>query len=407
MDNIGIVGITENNDGKPNDIKTYVRKISTGYAPLEKPWNDKNYPVAAGYFRIMKLTYKTVKTGKGIQVIQKWVLDKEYQKKLELLNSTKTKTDGGKKVRVPELEPRNLPVVCLHRDIDIFLVAKMMMWNASSNLECQSCGNGTEYTKLVINKKGEMHYVNEGQKDKHGNLMTTCNINDCVNRQKVGEKAPPCNPSIKIDVYPNLPGIDPNLLDPMKYDSSSINTVMRLISSFRKIRELMELSYRAKHGNEYEAKARDEPWFFGRDFCLKHIQILSGGNKVWVTDIVPSKDLKDELMGPILMMAAKYKLDAKNRLLEIKKSIETGNLEGCLPNNSEDAIAQAELALIKDDSTKEEDIADISGFESSELEVEVDATVVEEDESSEDENPDKAKSDKESNKESAKKRLIQ
>ena len=359
--NLGIIGITESQDGQTNDVENYHRKVSTGFSPLEKPWNTKDYPKAAGYFRIMELKYINVSGANGPIVVQKWILDKAFQKKLELMNSEKTEIKNKEKIRIPNQNPKKLPIMCLYADINQFADAKMTKWNASNNLECTSYGNGTQYTRIVYDDEGGMSHVNTGQFDKDGNEIKVCDIKNCKHRIKIGNKPIQCKPSIRLKIFPKLPGIEPNILEPWKFDSSSINTVIRITSSLRKIHNLMQLSYKAEKGAELtEEESKGKEWFFGKNLCLTHIQIVSGNKKVWVTDVIPSNTLKAELMGPIIKATYLAEMASKKRLIEMKKDISDGNITKLdyQNKNTSDLLKDAGNILKTDSENDKKDIID-------------------------------------------------
>ena len=314
---LGIAGITHSEDGTPNKVRESARRVSVGFAPNELPWNKENYPVASGYFRITELICKEVRLPgkKETETSQEYALDKKSQVFLERQNAAMGDKNNG-------LKPRKFPIMCLHNHPEEFIETNMALWKSNS-LHCTSKGMGQPYRMVTYDDKGEIDYQSYGQVDKDNEPMKLCDTDICMNRQKVGGKPAPCKPSIELTIFPKINGIDTSILEPWKFGSTSINTVIKLLNSFNKIKALMQMSYNAEANKELTPdELSGKNWFFGKTLCLIHKQIMSGGNKVWITEVIPSKALKNELMGPVLKAIHYANLESAKRLLTIQKEIE-------------------------------------------------------------------------------------
>jgi len=258
---MAIIGLTHNENGKlENKSVKYKGKISTGWGPNEGP-NKANHPIQAGHFIAMVEQTVNQRVGNKVVPVTKWSLNKEVQATIE-------KLPGNDKT------PRILEVVCLYREPEDFWDSYLAMYNAEG-LVCRGGGSGTEATRLEYDADGERSWI-----------KMPCEFPTCEHYISGACKA---RGSMKI--YPTADATPPN---PYRFDTSSINTINNIESALDDIWQLVRTAHAVK---EMEAE-HQLPFdgMFGMKFYLVLKKKKSGGRDVFVTELMASKDFKDNIM---------------------------------------------------------------------------------------------------------------
>jgi len=263
-----IKGLTHSAEGVINRVTKYRGKISAGYAPNEGP-NKKNHPVASGFFRMLfELDVTKTASGKSF-VVKEWKVNEPIQAELERINSA-SKT------------PRKIPIVSLCKTPQEMWESSLAMYSADG-LQCKSNGLGTVARYLTTNNAGEREWVNRSFGD-----CQTCPYEDCPDYQ-----AKKCKPDGLGKFFPII-DLTPN---PYRFDTGSINTIIGIESSLSDMWALINAAHVVKQGEAGKMLPFDG--FFGATFMLVHKKIKSGGREIFITDIMPSKNLVESIMGPI------------------------------------------------------------------------------------------------------------
>lgn len=264
-----IVGVTHNEGGVINKTTTYRGKISTGFAAGE--WtNNSNHPVPAGFFRMLKETVTTQRTQSGQAINTKqWILNNPIQDKL--VEETKSK------------EPRKVTFICLYQTPEEFWESSLAMYSQSEGLLCKSHGSGTVARYLQYNEKGERTWI-----DRQFNGVAKCAFEDCPDY-----KSGTCKPIGLMKVFPTV-DMAPN---PYRFETRSINTIMRVESSLSDLWSLLKAAHTVK---QIEAgKPIPFDGFFGQKLILWHHKVKSGGRDVYITEVLPSAEFTQFVMEPI------------------------------------------------------------------------------------------------------------
>jgi hypothetical protein len=299
-----IKGMTHEENGDLIKIVRYRGKISAGYAPKEPP-NKGNYPVACGFFRILKEITRNQRTGSGeIIPIKEWVLNQEIQKILERINNNNP-------------QPRRIEICCLDQRPEDQWESYLAKYNQSEGLLCRSHGKGTVAKHLII-RGGERKWENRFEE------QGGCLFHDCPDF-KEGK----CKQMGLLKCYPVI-DLAPN---PYRFETRSINTIMGAESTFSNLSTLSKAAHMVKQMEAGKQLIYDG--IFGAKLFLIHRKIKSGGKDVFITDIMPTTEYIEALMEPIKRgLAARSKMaqlvgeagtismlgDASEKLLETSRA---------------------------------------------------------------------------------------
>lgn len=287
-----IKGLTHNQDGVLNMVEKFRGKISAGYAPGEGP-NKKNYPIAAGFFRMLKEITETTRTGatETQVVIKRWILNEPIQKKLE-------KTLNNKM-------PRRIELVSFYKTPEEMWDSCLAMFSTSEGLMCKSHGQGTNARQLTFSPDGDRLWIDrlfDGQKG--------CTHEKCPDF--ISKK---CKPLGMLKCFPVV-DLAPN---PYRFETRSINTIIGIESSLAKYWNLLNVAHAIK---EREAgKSLKFDGFFGIKIYLVHKKMKSGGRDIFISELLSTKSFEDEIMEPI-----KRGLAMKSEQAKIKGSNESLSL---------------------------------------------------------------------------------
>ena len=275
---MAIIGLTHNEEGAIEDkVIKYRGKISSGWGPKEGD-NKENYPVAAGKFLIMREDTVNKRIGSKTVPVTKWVLNTATQAELEKVAGSKT--------------PRSLETVCLVKDPRDLWSSFLAMYSGGG-LACRSGGLGTTAKYLEFDGNGERKWKER-----------TCTFDKCP-----FYIAGDCKARGEMRIYPTVDATPPN---PYKFTTSSLNTIRNIESSLEDIWNLIKTAHVVK---ETEAgKQLGFDGMFGLKLYLNHKKTRSGGRDVFVTEIVTSKQFRDNIMSII------------NR--EITRKVNTEAIEG-------------------------------------------------------------------------------
>jgi len=264
---MAIRGLTHDENGEANRIVKYRGKISTGYAPGEPP-NTSNHPVAAGFFRFLKETTKTMKAGSKEIVTKHWVTNEPVQK--EACDRAKTQY------------PRKIEVYSFYQAPTDLWECSLSMYSSSEGLLCKSNGLGTIAKQLVMD--GEKRtWVNRSFDGKEGCLYKGCPDYIAGRCKAIGLMK--CFPAA--DLAPN----------PYRFETRSINTIIGIESSLEDLYNLLRVAHTIR---QHEAgKQLPFDGFFGSKLVLSHRKIKSGGRDVFITDVLPSLEFTEAVMEPI------------------------------------------------------------------------------------------------------------
>jgi hypothetical protein len=269
-----IVGITHNESGALDMVTTYRGKISAGFSPGEGP-NKENYPVASGYYRMLKEVTRTQRVGASQKefVIKDWILNDPIQKAL---------VDACK----GDPKPRVVEIVCLYKTIDEMWESSLGMYSQTDGLLCKSYGQGTNARHLVFDSKGERSWEDRtfGTPPVPG-----CPMKDCPDYQS-GK----CKPMGLLKCFPVV-DLTPN---PYRFETRSINSIRNIESSLYKFWSLLHAAHKVK---TFESGNKNIPFdgFFGARLYLVHKKAKSGGRDIFISDILPTRSFIDSVMEPI------------------------------------------------------------------------------------------------------------
>jgi len=280
-----IKGLTHDEEGNLHKITKYRGKISTGFAPGEGP-NNANYPIAAGFFRMLKEQVTTERVGKSQKIIHKkdWVLNKSIQEAIE------------KALPNPNKTPRRVEIVCLHKNPNDMWESSLAMYSGSEGLLCKSHGVGTNARYLKFGPNGERDWVDREFDGKKG-----CLFRDCQDYQEGKCKA--------IGLFKCFPVVDMST-NPYRFETRSINTIVGIESSLQDLGMLLQAAHSVK---QIEAgKLLPFDGFFGAKLYLIHKKVKSGGREVFITDLMPTEEFIKSVMEPIKRGLARK---AKNSVL--------------------------------------------------------------------------------------------
>ena len=325
-----IVGMTHDEGGILNNVIKYRGKISTGYEPKEPP-NDKNAPVACGFYRMMKEIIKNqrIGTSQEIVAIKDWVINTEVQKALEKANNNSP-------------QPKRIEIYSLYKSSGEMWESFLAKFSKTEGLLCKSHGRGTVAKHLVKGPNNERKWENRFATE--GN----CPFDDCPDF-KEGK----CKQMGMMKCFP-IVDLNPN---PYRFETRSINTIIGFESAFMNLETLLRAAHMVK---QIEAgKQLPYDGFFGAKMFLIHRKIKSGGRDVFISDLMPTPEFTESVMEPIkrgLASRAKQSRmigeagsvsllsEASDRLLEVSKAalIEDATIDGPVPISIED---QKEVAI--------------------------------------------------------------
>jgi len=257
---MAIIGLTHGTDGKlENKVVKYRGKISTGWGPHEGP-NTRNSPAAAGQFIAMREATVNERVGGKVLTMTKWVENKEIQDLLKKMSGSET--------------PRLLEFVCLYKSPEDMWESKLSYFN-SDGLVCSGNGIGTEAKVLTYSPDGDRIWK-----------ARPCGFTECPDY--IGGK---CKPSGVMKIYPSVDSTPPN---PYKFETHSIITISNIESSLEDIWNLLRMAHAVKELEAGHALPFDG--MFGLKMYLAHRKTKSGGKDVYVTDLIASKEFRDNIM---------------------------------------------------------------------------------------------------------------
>ena len=259
-----ISGLTHNEHGELNKVTKYKGKISTGYGPGKGP-EKKNYPTAAGFFRMEKEVIINQRIGREqtVVAVKDWVINEPIQKLLE-------KSCNGSPT------PRRIEIVCLYKEFREMWESSLAMYSGTAGLLCKGHGIGTKAKFLVV----------EGDK-------RNWTERECLYEQCPDYKAGNCKVLGLGKMFPSI-DLAPN---PYRFETRSINTIIGLESSFSDLMTLVKAAHMVK---QIEAgKPLEFDGLFGAKLFLIHRKVKSGGKNVYITDMEPTPEFSESIMGPI------------------------------------------------------------------------------------------------------------
>jgi len=252
---MAIIGLTHGEDGQiENKITKFRGKISTGYGPKEGP-NTKNHPVAAGHFVAMKEETKNQRIGTETITVNKWVENKDVQSKL------------GK-------TPRVLEIVSLFKSPEDMWDTFLAKYSGDG-LACRGNGVGTEAKYLTHNASGEREWKTK-----------PCTFTECPDYISGA-----CKPNGVMKVYPT---VDPTPPNPYKFETRSLNTIRNIECALEDIWNLLKTAHTVKELEAGQSLPFDG--MFGLKMFITHKKTKSGGRDVFVSEIVASKEFKENIM---------------------------------------------------------------------------------------------------------------
>ena len=259
---MAIIGLTHKENGElENKITKYRGKIATGWGPKEGP-NKNNYPTQAGHFIAMTEVTKNVRVGDKVVPRTKWLENKDIQKLIEKSPGNDTKS------------PRILEITSLFKSPDDMWDTFLAMYNGDG-LKCRGNGIGTEAKYLTFDDNGERAWK-----------AKPCGFDKCPDYI-----AGNCKPNGVLKIYPTVDCTPPN---PYKFSTNSMNTIRNLESALDDLWNLIKTAHAVK---ELEA-GHPLPFdgMFGLKLYLVHKKTKSGGRDIFVTELVASKDFRDNIM---------------------------------------------------------------------------------------------------------------
>lgn len=306
-----IKGLTHNQDGILNMVEKYRGKISAGYAPNEGP-NNKNYPVAAGFFRMLKEITTTDRVGASQTTVvnRSWVLNEAVQKKLEKTLSNKT--------------PRRIELVSLYKTPAEMWDSCLAMFSTSEGLMCKSHGKGTNARQLTFTPDGDRLWVDRNFDGQKGCMHEECP--DFISKK--------CKPLGMLKCFPAI-DLAPN---PYRFETRSLNTIIGIESSLAKYWNLLNVAHAVK---EREAeKSLKFDGFFGVKMYLIHKKTKSGGRDVFISELLSTESFENEVMEPIkrglAMKSEQAKIKGSKESLSLLEIAENALLETTVNENTDE-----------------------------------------------------------------------
>lgn len=264
-----INGLTHN-DGVLNRVQKYRGKIATGL-DAGQDGNTTNHPIPIGYFRVCKEKVETRKLSAGKEaLIKTWVTNTEVQTKLEAANTP---------VGAPNnTQPRLIKSISFYKEVCELWDSFLAMYNSSDGMVCRGNGIGSKAKRLFFNDRGEREWREI----------------DCPHTNCEDFKAGKCCENGTLKCFPTV-DIVPSL--PYQYSSKSINTILAIETGLNDIYYMLRAAH--KICDVENGKSTPFDGFFMKDFMMLHKKIKSGGKDVFITEVQPSKNMIDEIMGPI------------------------------------------------------------------------------------------------------------
>lgn len=271
-----IRGLTHGDDGVINKKTLYKGKISVGHAAGECG-NSKKYPVASGYFKIMREITEDVKKGGKTFTVKKWIVDKVLQDKLERANSF----EKGK----PQTKtPRYMSILCFDTNPESMWESYLGMYT-DGGLMCKSHGKGTTADRVRFTSNGERERFKQ----------------ECPYKKCEDFIEGRCKQYGMMKVYPVE---DPTPPNPYSLQTSSINTILSIENGLNDIYNLIKTSHMCRCIEANDSDLKFDGMLLAK-LTLVHKKIQSGGKEVYITEVYASPELRKQLMGPITRMAAK------------------------------------------------------------------------------------------------------
>lgn len=246
---------------------TFKGKISTGYAPGEGP-NQEGYPVAAGFFRMLRSTVERKRVSGKVVEYNAWKINSDIQKALE----DETKSD----------KPTFIKCVSMVNTPEQMWDSHLAMFNQKQEVMCKGYGEGTE-ASLLKEVRGERTRV-----------PRECKYKECPDY-----KSGACRECANMIVWPL---IDFSTLRPYKFTTNSINTIVNIETMLYSIYDQLKVAYVVEKNKNPEIGPFKG--LFGLNFYLRHKRIKSGGRDVFVTELLPSKDVEGMISKPLLELAS-------------------------------------------------------------------------------------------------------
>ena len=103
-----------------------------------------------------------------------------------------------------------------------------------------------------------------------------------------------CKETAVLKCYPDVAFTPPN---PYRLDTRSINSVSRMSSNILEIWDMLKVAHTIKERSLN--KELEFNGFFGVELYLVHKKIRSGGRDVYITEIHPTKELRNMITEPI------------------------------------------------------------------------------------------------------------
>lgn len=266
-----IKGLTHDEEsGLSKMVVKYHGKISTGWAPQEGP-NKKNAPAAAGFFRILKEITRTERVGSTAKTVavKDWVLNETIQKALE--KATKDE------------RPRRIEIVSLYKTPQEMWESHLAMYSSSEGLLCKSHGKGENAKYLTFDPDGGRKWI-----DREFDGVKGCTYKECPDF--ISKK---CKATGLLKCFPVI-----NLTtNPYRFETRSINTILGIESGLEQLWNLLCVAHAVK---EREAgKTLKFDGFFGAKLYMIHKKFKSGGNDIFITELVSTPDFISQVMEPI------------------------------------------------------------------------------------------------------------
>ena len=287
-----IVGLTH--DPETNIIKDFMRfggKISAGYQPNEGP-NKTNAPMASGFFRVMKEVIVTRMEGGQKKQYQEWVLNEDIQKKLVDENN------GSE-------NPRRIEFICAFEHPEDLWDSHMGKYSSKDGLVCRSQGINTPPMQLVTRKQAGKEIRSREPRLFDGQAKCPYDkcpdfINGSCKQHGIMRIIPLCD--ISFNLY--------------KFETRSINTILAIESSVRRIYDMAEAAHYARFGQTTDKKFQG---LRNVKMTLVHRKIKSGGRDVFVTHLEPSKEFVKYVMTILMTKASNtYSLEAPDDRLALE-----------------------------------------------------------------------------------------
>jgi len=313
-----IKGLTHDEKGVLNAVEKYRGKISTGYAPNEGP-NKRDYPIAAGFFRMLKEVTTTERVGNSETpvTIKSWILNEEIQTALEKTLDNKI--------------PRRIELVSFYKTPQEMWESCLAMFSSTDGLLCKSHGLNQNARQLTFSPDGDRIWIDRLFDGKKG-----CLYHDCPDF-----KTKKCKPMGSMKCFPVI-DLTPN---PYRLETRSINTIMGIESSFAKLWNLLNVAHAIKEQEVKKTLKFDG--FFGAKLYLVHKKIKSGGRDVFITDLLPTPSFIDEVMEPVKrglnMKQKQAKVEATPENLSLLELAESSLLGTTVNNDTAEEPVPLEL----------------------------------------------------------------